>query len=90
MGNFESSQISSWFIPSFCTNRDEGFGLRPIEVKRKVFFFAVESTQPLGPDGWDELLVDQLPVKIKDPVQVHSQTSAFINDDAELLHLPHT
>lgn len=74
----------------FCAHRDVGFGLGAVELKRKIFLLAVEGAQPLGPDRRDKLLVLQLPVEIEDPVQVHSQTSAFINDDSELLQLPHS
>lgn len=74
----------------FCAHWEIGFGVGAVEVKRKVFFLAVEGAQPLGPYRRDKLLVLQLPVEIEDPVQVHSQTSAVINDDAKLLQLPHS
>lgn len=80
--------ISNFFFAP--AHRDVGFGLGAVEVKRETFLLAVEGAQPLGPYRRDELLVLQLPVEIEDPVQVHRQTSAFINDDAELLQLPHS
>lgn len=74
----------------FSAYRDVRSGLGAIAKKSKMLVLAVEGAQSLGPDRRDGLLVLQMPVEIKDPVQVHSQTFAFVNDDAELLQLPHS